>query len=112
MDPRARTTNVDAEKILHSPHKGWSKFFGWGITRNRFSMACWASATCSSSGHVASAAVDEGLTSTVILPMSMLIRVALSSWVPAAAASFSAARVVLLVLPAPQPQLMVVRCVV
>jgi hypothetical protein len=51
---------------------------------------------CSLSGHVASAAVGEGLTSTVILPMSMLLRVALSSWVPAAAASFSAARVVLL----------------
>jgi hypothetical protein len=47
-----------------------------------------------------------------ILPMSMLIRVALSGWVPAAAASFLAAKVVLLVLPAPQPQLMVVRCVV
>jgi hypothetical protein len=44
--------------------------------------------------------------------MSMLIRVALSGWVPAAAASFLAAKVVLLVLPAPQPQLMVVRCVV
>jgi hypothetical protein len=35
----------------------------------------------------------------------------LSICVPAAAASFSAARVVLLVLPTPQPQLMVVRCV-
>ena len=44
--------------------------------------------------------------------MSMLIRVALSGWVPAAAASFLAAKVVLLVLPAPQPQLMVARCVV
>jgi hypothetical protein len=36
----------------------------------------------------------------------------LSICVPAADASFSAARVVLLVLTAPQPQLMVVRCVV
>ena len=112
MDPGAGTTNVDAAKIPHSTHKGWSAFFGWGTTRNGFSMACLANATCSSSGHVASAAaVGEGLTSTVILPMSMLRRVALSICVPAAAASFLAARVVLLVLPAPQPQLMVVRCV-
>ena len=29
---RAGTTNVDAAKIPHSPHKGWSEFFGWGIT--------------------------------------------------------------------------------
>jgi hypothetical protein len=29
---RAGTTNVDAAKIPHSPHKGWSAFFGWGIT--------------------------------------------------------------------------------
>jgi hypothetical protein len=101
----------DAAKIPHLTHKGWFPFFGWGITRNGFSMACRASATCSSSGHVASAAVGERLTPTVILPMSMSIRVSLSSWVPAAAASFSAARVVLLVLPVPQPQLMVVRCV-
>ena len=110
MDPGG-TTNVDAAKIPHLTHKGWFPFFGWGITRNGFSMACRASATCSSSGHVASAAVGEGLTPTVILPMSMSIRVSLSSWVPAAAASFSAARVVLLVLPVLQPQLMVVRCV-
>ena len=111
MDPGAGTTNVDAAKIQHSTHKGWSAFFGWGITRNGFSMACRASATCSSSGHVASAAVGEGLTSTVNLPMSVSIRVAMSSWVPEAAASFSATRVVLLELPAPQPQLMVVQCV-
>jgi hypothetical protein len=45
---------------------------------------------CSSSGHVASATVGKGLTSTVILPMSISIRVALSSWVPAAAASCGA----------------------
>ena len=112
IDPGAGTTNGDAAKIPHSTHKGWSTFFGCGTTRNGFSMACLASATCSSSGHVASAAVGEGLTPTVILPMSMSIRVALSSWVPAAAASFSAAWVVLLVLPAPQPQLRVARCVV
>jgi hypothetical protein len=96
-------TNVDAAKIPHFTHKA----LGGGLQET----GCRASATCSSSSHVASAAVGEGLTSTVILPMSMLIRVALSSWVPAAAASFSAARVVLLVLPAPQPQLTVVRCV-
>ncbi len=112
MDPVAGTTNVDAAKIPHFKHKGWSAFFGWGITRNGFSMACRSSATCSSSAHVLSAAMGEGLTPTVILPMNMLIRVALSGWVPAAAASFSAARVVLLVLPVPQPQLMVVRCAV
>ena len=94
IDPRAGTTDVDAAKISHFTHKGWSVFFGWGITRNGF--ACQASVMCSLSGHVASAAVGEGLTSTVILPMSMSLRVALSSWVPAAAASFSAARVVLL----------------
>ena len=112
MDPRARTANVDAAKIPHFTHKGWSAFFGWGTTRNGCSMACWARAMCSSSGHVASAAVGKGLTSTVILPMIMSTRVASSSMLSAAATSFSAARVVLLVLPAPQPQLMVVRCVV
>ena len=73
--------------------------------------ACRASATCSSSGHVTSAAVGEGLTPTVNLPRSRLRRVSLSSWVPAVAASASATRVVLLVLPPLQPQLMVVRCV-
>jgi hypothetical protein len=78
MDPGAGTTNVDEAKIPHSTHKGWSAFFGWGITRNGFLMAFRASATCSSSGHVASAAVDKGLTPTVILPMRMSIRVALS----------------------------------
>ena len=112
IDPGAGTTNVDAAKIPHSPHKGWSAFFGWGTTRNGVSMASLADATCSSSGYVASAAVGEGLTSTVNLPRSRLRIVVLSSWVPAATASASAARVVLLVLPAPQPQLMVVRCVV
>ena len=111
IDPGAETTNVYLAKIPHFTHKWWSAFFGWGTTRNRFSMTCLFNATCSLSGHVASAAVGKGLTSTVILPMSMLRRVALSICVPAAAASFSAARVVLLVLPTPQPQLMVVRCV-
>ena len=113
IDPGAGTTNVDAAILPHFTHKGWSAFFGWWTTRYGCSMACRASATCSSSGHVPSAAVGEGLTTpTVILPMSRLIRVSLSSWVPAAAASASAARVLLLVLPAPQPQLMVVWCVV
>ena len=111
MDPGVWTTNVDAAKIPHLTHKGWFAFFGWGITRNGFLMVCRASATCSLSGHVASAAMGKGLTSTVILPMSILIREALSSWVPAAAASFSASRVVPPGLPAPQAQLMVVWCV-
>jgi hypothetical protein len=73
MDPG--TTNVDAAKTPHFSHKGWSAFFGSGTMRNGFSMAFQASATCSLSGqHVASAAVGEGLTSTVILPVSMLSR--------------------------------------
>jgi hypothetical protein len=103
---------VDAAILPHFTHKGWSAFFGWGTTRYGCSMACQASATCSSSGHVPSAAVGEGLTPTVNLPMSRLRRVSLSSWVPAAAASASAARVVLLVLPALHLHLMVVWCVV
>jgi len=89
IDSGAGTTNVDAANLPHSPHKGWSTFFGWGITRNGFSMACRASAMCSSSGHVALAAVGEGLTPTVILPMSKSMRVAFLIFVPAVAASFS-----------------------
>ncbi len=67
---------------------------------------------CCSSGH--SAAVGVGLSSTVILLMRMSMSNALSSWVPVAAASSSAARVVPLVIPAAALhfQLMVVRCVV
>jgi hypothetical protein len=55
------------------------------------------------------AATGKGLTFTVILPIRISIREALSSFVPAAAASFSASRVVPLVSPAPQAQLMVAR---
>jgi hypothetical protein len=47
------------KKIPDSTHNGWSLFFGWGPTRNGFSMACRASATCFLSGHVASVNLGE-----------------------------------------------------
>jgi hypothetical protein len=72
---RGRDNQCGCGILPHFTHKGWSAFFGWGIMRNGFSMVCRASATCSSSGHVASAAVGEGLTPTVNLPMSKSMRV-------------------------------------
>ena len=50
---------VRGKKIPHSTHNRWSLFFGWGPTRNGFSMACRASATCFLSGHVASVNLGE-----------------------------------------------------